>query len=78
MVQEEMPFKCISNVEPWQPFVQRSGTICAILVEWYYEEHFCEINLNLGQWFKRCCLEDFLSGTLAALLFGGVEPFMHF
>ena len=44
----------------------------------YYEEHFCEINLNLGQWFKRCCLEDFLSGTLAALLFGGVEPFMHF
>ena len=33
MVQEEMPFKCISNVEPWQPFVQWSGTICAILVE---------------------------------------------
>ena len=72
MVQEEMPFKCISNVEPWQPFV-----LC-YFGRGYYEEHFCEINLNLGQWFKRCCLEDFLSGTLAALLFGGVEPFMHF
>ena len=45
----------------------------------YYQEQFCEIILNLGQWFRsRCCLKDFLSGALAALLFGGVEPFMHF
>ena len=44
----------------------------------YYKEHFCEIILNLGQWFMRCCLEDFLSGALAALLFGGVELFMQF
>ena len=37
-----------------------------------------EFILNLGQWFRsRCCLKDFLSGALAALLFGGVEPFMQ-
>ena len=30
-----------------------------------YEEQFCEIILNLGQWF-RCCLKD-LSRALAAL-----------
>ena len=28
----------------------------------YYEEQFCEINLNLGHWFRsRCCLKYFLS-----------------
>ena len=27
----------------------------------YYEEQFCEINLNLGKWFGwRCRLKDFL------------------
>ena len=28
-----MPFKCISYLGLWQPFIQRSVTICAILVE---------------------------------------------
>ena len=41
------------------------------------EQQFCEIILNLGQWF-RCCLKDFLSVDLAALLFGWAEPFMQF
>ena len=36
------------------------------------------IILNLGQWFKRCCLKDFLSGALVTLLFGGVETLMQF
>ena len=45
----------------------------------YHEEQFCEIILNLGQWFRRrCCLKDFLSGALAALLLCGVKPFMQF
>ena len=43
----------------------------------HYEEQFCELISNLGQWF-RCHLKDFLSGALAALLFRGVEPFMQF
>ena len=38
-----------------------------------------EIILNLGQWFKRRLrLKHFLSGALAARLFGGAEPFMQF
>ena len=31
-------------------FVYQIETICAALD---YEEHFCEIKLNLDQWFKR-------------------------
>ena len=37
-------------------------------------EQFCEVILNLGQWFRRCCLKDLLSGALAVLLSGGAEP----
>ena len=33
VVQEEMSFKDLSYLELWQPFVQRSVAICAILVE---------------------------------------------
>ena len=43
----------------------------------YHEEQFCEIILNLGQWF-RCHLKDFLSGALSVLLFGAAEPFLQF
>ena len=46
-------------------FAQQSEIIC----KGCYEEQFCEIILNMGQWF-RCRLKDFLSGALAALLFG--------
>ena len=43
------------------------------------KEQFCEIILNLGNWFGRSCLlKDFSSGALAVLLFGAAEPFMHF
>ena len=42
------------------------------------EEQFCEIILNLDHWFRRCHLKDFLSRALAALMFGGAEPFMQF
>ena len=44
----------------------------------HHEEQFCEIILNLGQWFRRRCpLKGFFSGALAVLLFGGAEPFMQ-
>ena len=57
---------------------QESGTTCEILVEFmHHEEQFCEIILNLGQWFRRSCrLKDFSSGALAVLVFGGPEPYM--
>ena len=45
----------------------------------YQEEQFFEIILNLDHWFRRRYLKDFLSGTLAALSFGGAEhAFMQF
>ena len=43
------------------------------------EEKFCEIILNLGQWFwRRCRLKIFLSGARAAVQFGGAETFVQF
>ena len=34
-----------------------------------YEEHFCDITLNLDQWFRRrCCLKDNFSSILNTLL----------
>ena len=54
---------------------QWSGTIFEIC-RVHHEEQFCEIILNLGQWF-RCCLKYFLSGALA-VLFGGAEPLVQF
>ena len=61
---------------------QWGATFCEILAECImrnnHEKHFCEIILNLGQWFRRCHFKDFLSGALAVLLFGAAEPFMQF
>ena len=42
----------------------------------HHEELFCEI-LNMDQRI-RCCLKDFLSGALSALLFGGAETSCNF
>ena len=80
VVQEEMSFKAISYLALWRPLLQGSGTICANLEEGIMqEEQFCEISLNLGQWFRRRChLKIFLSGALGALVFVGEEHFMHF
>ena len=33
----------------------------------YHAKQFCEIILNFDEWF-RCCLKDFLSRALAALM----------
>ena len=38
------------------------------------KKQFCEIILNLDLWFRRCCLKDFLSGALAALMLSEAEP----
>ena len=38
--------------------------------ERHCEENFCEIILNLDQWFRRtCCLKYFLSRALAVMLY---------
>ena len=68
-------FKDISYLELTRPFVQWSNHLCNV-GRGYYEEQFCEIILNLDQWFRRrCLLKDFLSGALATLLCSGAEQF---
>ena len=45
-----MSFNVIFYLALWWPLLQRSGTICAILVEGIMqEEQFCEIILILDQ-----------------------------
>ena len=76
VVQEEMPFKGISYLNIWQPFCSTERNHLCNFGRGYPEEQVSEIILNLGQWFRRCHLKFFFSGALAALLLGGVEPFM--
>ena len=79
VVQEEMLFKGISYLELWQPFCSMEGNHLCNFGRGYYEEQFCEIILNLGQWFRRRCrLKDFLSQGLVALLFDGAKPLKQF
>ena len=74
-----MPFKGISYLELWQPFVQRSVTICAILVKGIQRNNSVKIILNLGQSFgSRCCLKGFLPGALAAHMLGGSNHLCNF
>ena len=94
--QEEQFCEIILNLDQWfrrcllkifliwssgGPFVQRSGTICAILVVIYQEEQLCEIILNLDQWFR--CLKIFIlssgspfvqrSASFCAILVVGIK-----
>ena len=74
-----MLFKNMSYLELWQPFCSAEQNYLCYFGRGCYEEQFCGIILNFGQWFRRrCCLKDFLSGALVALLFDGVEPFVQF
>ena len=58
--------------------VQRSGTICAILVEGIMRHTICELISNSGQWIRRWLFKLFLFGALVALLFSRADTFMQF
>ena len=78
-VQEEILFKDISYLELWLPFCSAERNHLCNFGRVYQEEQFCDIILNFGHWFRRRChLKHFLSGSLAALLIGGAEPFVQF
>ena len=49
-----MSFKCFFFISGGH-FVQRSGTIVAILVEGHLRNIFCEIVLKSGHWSRRRC-----------------------
>ena len=70
VVQEEMLFKDTSYLEVWPPFCSAKQNRFCYFERGYHEEQFCEIILYLDQWFRRrCCLKDFLSRALVALVF---------
>ena len=74
-----MPFKGFSYLELWQPFCSAECNHLCNIDRGYKEEQFCEIILNLGQWFRRrCLLKDFLSGALATLMFSGANHLCNF
>ena len=70
-----MLFKDISCLEVWQPlWLVEQNNLCNF-GRGHHKKHFCEVISNLDHWFRRCCLKDFLSEALAALVFSGAKPF---
>ena len=79
-----MLFKYISYLELWWPFYSAEHNHLGKFSRGHHEKHFCEINLNLDQWFGgRCHLRIFLikgsggpfvwwSGTNCANLVEGI------
>ena len=53
VVQEEMYFKDISFLELWQPLCSADWNHLCNFRRRHREEQFCEIILNLDQWFRR-------------------------
>ena len=78
VMQEKMSFKDISYLELWRPLCSAEQNHLCNFGTRGNEERFCEIILNFDRWFRRCCLKDFLSRAMAALLFGELEPFVQF
>ena len=59
-------------------FTWSSGSICAILVEGIMKDKIPWNYFEFGPVGQGMSFKRFLSGALAALLFGGAEPFMQF
>ena len=78
MAQEENWFKDISYLELCCPFCSAEQNNLCNFGRRHHEEHFCNFFLNVDQWFKRCCLKNFLSRALASLMYSGLEQFMQF
>ena len=55
-----MSFKDISYLELWWPLCLVEQNHLCNYGRRYHEEQFCEIILNLDQWFGRCRLKIFL------------------
>ena len=87
MIQEKIPFKCTSYLELWQPFVRRSVTICAILVEGIKRNNSV-IFFEFGSMVQDMSFKRFLiwssgdppvkwSGTFFAILKEGIMGNIH-
>ena len=67
-----------SYLELWRLFCSAERNHLCNFGRGYQKDQFSEIISNVDQWFRRCHFKDFLSGALAALLFGGAKPFVQF
>ena len=88
MVLEKMLFKCISDLELWQPFCSAEHNHLFNFGRGYYEKQLCEIILNYGKWFRRAWLSQIniwtsggppvqLSQTTNAILKEGIIGNIH-
>ena len=59
-VVQEISFKNSSYLKLWRPFCSAEQNNLCNFSRGHLEEHFCEIILNLDQWFRRCHLKTFL------------------
>ena len=50
-----MSFECISYLELWWPFCSAELNHLCNFGRRHHEEQFCEIILNLNQWFRKSC-----------------------
>ena len=55
VIQTKMLFKDISYIELWQTLCSADLNHLCNSGRRYHEEQFCEIILNLDQWFRRKC-----------------------
>ena len=60
------------------PFLQQSQTICSNLVERIMWNNSMNLFQNWASGFRRCRLQYFLFGALAALVFSGAKPLCNF
>ena len=72
LARKEMSFKDISYLE----LCSADKNFLCNFNRRHHEEQFCELTLNMNQWFRRKCrLRLFL---IWSILFCGVEPSMQF
>ena len=78
-----MSLKDISYLELWHPLCSVEQNHLCNFGRRHHKEQFCEIILNLDQWFRRCLLKIFLiwsfglpfvqqSRTICAILVEGI------
>ena len=74
-----MSFKGISYLELWRPFCSAELKHLSNIGRRHHEKPFCEIVLNLDQWFREGChLKLFLIWRSGVPFYSGVEPFVQF
>ena len=67
-------FKDISYLELWWSLCSARQNHLYDFGRGYYEKQFCEIILNLDQWFRRCLFNIFLIWSSGGPLRAFVQP----